>query len=98
VLLAQLASGSDPDKPRHWVHYLYFDGEPTARSAAEVIEAAGWQIQRVDEAAGGGPAWVVIAEQHDVVTPPARVHEARLFFDGVAHTHDGEYDGWEASL
>ena len=98
ALLAQIASESDLGTPRHWVHYLYVRDEPQARSAAEVVSAAGWQIQRVDVAAGGGPEWVVIAEAQ-AVTSPAAVREARLFFEGVAATHeDGEYDGWEASL
>lgn len=80
------------------MHYLYFMGEPQARSAAEVVSAAGWQIQRVDAAAGGGPEWVVIAESH-AVTSPSSVRDARLFFEGVAATHEGgDYDGWEASL
>jgi hypothetical protein len=98
ALLAQIASRSDLETPRHWVHYLYVPDEPRARSAAAVVSAAGWNIQRVEAAAGGGPAWVVIAEAQ-AVTSPAAVREARLFFEGVAATHDGgDYDGWEASL
>jgi hypothetical protein len=97
-LLAQIASQSDLDAPRHWVHYLYVQDEPQARSAAQVVSAAGWGIQRVDVAAGGGPGWVVIAEAQ-AITSPAAVREARLFFEGVAATHEGgDYDGWEASL
>ena len=91
ALLAQIA-------PRHWVHDLYVQDAPQARSAAHVDSAAGWQIQRVDVAAGGGPGWVVIAEAQ-AVTSPAAVREARLFFEGVAATHEGgDYDAWEASL
>lgn len=98
ALIAQIASRSDISTPRHWVHYLYVADEAQARSAAEVVTAAGWGIQRVDVSAGGGPEWVVIAEAHAVTSPDA-VREARLFFEGVAGTHDGgQYDGWEASL
>lgn len=97
-LLTQIASRSDIEAPRHWVHYLYFNDEPQARSAAQVVGSAGWGIQRVDVAADGGPEWVVIAESQAVTTPHA-VREARLFFEGVAATHGGgSYDGWEASL
>ena len=97
-LLAQIASRSDLDAPRHWVHYLYVQDESQARSAAQVIAAAGWPIQRIDASADGGPEWVVIAETQ-AVTSPAAVREARLFFEGVAATHEGgDYDGWEASL
>ena len=98
TLLAQIAAHSDLLTPRHWVHYLYFKDELQARSAAQVIAAAGWQIQRVDVAADEGSQWVVIAEQQAATSPDA-VREARIFFEGVAATHDrGDYDGWEASL
>jgi hypothetical protein len=98
ALLAQIASKSDIESVRHWVHYLYVADEPQARSAAEVIAAAGWTIQCVDVAADGGPEWIVIAEAHAVTSPDA-VREARLFLEGVAATHDGgDYDGWEASV
>ncbi|HEX6149372.1 ribonuclease E inhibitor RraB [Nocardioides sp.] len=98
ALLAQIAAHTDLEAPRHWVHYLYFEDELQARGAAEVIGSAGWQIQRVDVSASGGPDWVVIIETHAATTPNA-VREARLFFEGVAATHaGGDYDGWEASL
>ena len=98
ALLAHIASVSDLDAERHWVHYVYLPDEARARSVAVVVIAAGWELQRVDVSAGGGPEWVVIAERHGAVTSPRAVREARLFFEGVAATHDGEYDGWEASL
>ncbi len=98
ILLAQIATGSDIGASRHWVHYLYVADEAQARSAAEVIAAAGWDIQRVEESAAGGPQWVVIAETRAATTPNA-VREARMFFEGVAGTHaGGDYDGWEASM
>ena len=98
ALLVQIASASDLDTERHWLHYIYLPDEPRARSVAEVVTAAGWELQRVDVSAGGGPEWVVIAERHGAVTSPYAVRDARLFFEGVAATHDGECDGWEASL
>lgn len=98
-LLAQIAARSPLDAARHWVHYLYFSQESDARTAADVIAAAGWQLQRVDVAADGSPQWVVIAEQQGAVTTPSAVQAARSFFEGVAATNGaGEYDGWEASL
>jgi hypothetical protein len=97
-LLGQIASRSDIAAPRHWVHYLYLGDETQARSAADVIASAGWDILRIDVAADGGPEWVVIAESQAVTTPQS-VRGARLFFEGVAATHvGGSYDGWEASL
>jgi len=97
-LLAQIAAHSDLKTPRHWVHYLYCSDEPAARKAAAVIELAGWQLQRVDEAAEGH-GWVVIAERFGAVTTPEAVQAARSFFEGVASTVvGGDYDGWEVSL
>lgn len=97
-LLAELAKMSDLTAPRHWVHYLYFADEVAARGAAEAVKAAGWELQRVAEAAGGGPEWVVIAEQHRAITSPESVRDARAFFEAVAQDWPGgDYDGWEAS-
>jgi hypothetical protein len=98
-LLAQIAQQSDLATRRHWVHYVYFANESAARAAAAQIIASGWDIQRVDQSADGGPEWVVIAEQHGVVTSPEAVRNARMFFESVAAAHPGgDYDGWEASL
>lgn len=98
ALLARIAAVSDLETGRHWVHYLYLPDEPRARSVAEVVAAAGWDLQQVDVSAAGGTEWVVVVERHGAVTSPFAVHDARLFFEGVAATHDGTYDGWEASL
>jgi hypothetical protein len=98
-LLAQIAQHSDLDAGRHWVHFVYFANEDAARAAAGQISQAGWDIQRVDPSADGGPEWAVIAEQHNAVTSPEAVRSARTFFESIAGTHrGGEYDGWEASL
>ncbi|MCW5954569.1 MAG: ribonuclease E inhibitor RraB [Propionibacteriaceae bacterium] len=97
-LLTQLATMSDLTAPRHWVHYLYFPDEVVAHGAAEVVKAAGWELQEVAESAAGGPEWVVIAERHDAVTSPESVRDARVFFEAVAKQWPGgDYDGWEAS-
>jgi hypothetical protein len=97
-LLTQLASMSDIAAPRHWVHYLYFADEAGARGAAEVVGAAGWDLQNVAESASGGPDWVVVAERHATVTSPEAVRDARAFFESVAKQWPGgDYDGWEAS-
>lgn len=97
-LLTQLSQMSDLTAPRHWVHYLYFADEASARGAAEVVLAAGWGLQNVAESATGGPEWVVIAERQGAVTSPEAVRDARQFFESVAEQWPGgDYDGWEAS-
>jgi hypothetical protein len=97
-LLAEIAKRSDLENPRHWIHFLYVADEEAARSAAELVESAGWDLQRVDVASDGG-GWVVIAERHNAVTSPEAVAEARQFFERIAaSTPGGDYDGWEASV
>lgn len=97
-LLARLGQLGDLNAPRHWVHYLYFADETAARGAAEVVASAGWTLRTVDESAAGGPEWVVIADQHDVVLDAPTVQSARTFFETVAaQWPGGDYDGWEAS-
>lgn len=39
------------------MHYLYFADEAAARGAADVVQAAGWELQNVAESASGGPEW-----------------------------------------
>ncbi len=98
-LLAHIAQHSNLDAGRHWVHYVYFANEDAAHAAAVQIRSGGWDIQRVDKSADGGPEWVVIAEKHGAVTSPVAVRDARQFFESVAAAHPGgDYDGWEASL
>jgi hypothetical protein len=97
--LSALAARADLTRPRHWIHYLYVADEASARALAQTLTAAGWEIQRVDRAAGGGTEWAVIAEQHDVIVNHASVAAARAFFESaVCHHPEGEYDGWEASV
>ncbi len=92
--LAAVAARSNLAEPRHWVHYLYFADQASARRGAEAIGHGGWGIQRVG-VGGDGKSWVVIAEKHGVVTSPEAVRDARIFFEGI----DGaDYDGWEASV
>lgn len=98
LVLAHLGADSDLTGPRHWAHYLYFHAEAHARSAAEVVAAAGWEVT-VDHAAAGDMDWVLVAEQHGVVTSPEAVRDARTFFEAVAGRNGaGDYDGWEAGL
>lgn len=99
VLQQMVKQGADLAEPRHWVHYLYFADESTARDAATAISGAGWALQRVDRAASDDGSWVVITERHDVIVDPNSVREARMFLEGVVATRPhADYDGWEASL
>lgn len=98
-LLGIIAQRSDLNAPRHWVHYLYFPDEASARSWSGSIEAAGWTLRTVAPAAVDDGSWVVMPERHDVVLSPDAVRDARTYFDAIAaQVESAEYDGWEASL
>ncbi|UTT61936.1 ribonuclease E inhibitor RraB [Microcella humidisoli] len=98
-LLEILSERSDLASPRHWVHFLYFPDESSARTAAASVEEAGWALQAVQPAATDNGDWIVIAERHDAVVSPDAVMEARISFESIVAAHPGaDYDGWEASL
>jgi regulator of RNase E activity RraB len=97
-VLAQLIEmGSDLSKPRHSVHYFYFDDEGGARAAAIEIERLDFVVnvgERLDE--GRQPQrWPVTAERRDVVNSEV-ITALRGPLAEIAQRHGGEYDGWEA--
>jgi hypothetical protein len=87
--------GADLAKPRHVIHFLYFDGEADARAAAETIDEASWKTV-VEPPAEGIEQWCVKADANRIVAPDT-VSAFRVWFERVAADHDGEYDGWEAA-
>lgn len=96
VILAQLLGrGADLTRPRHVLHFLYFETEHAAGEAAETVRAAGYDATVVPPDEGTGQ-WSLRAEGSRVVdfsTVPA----FRAFFERVGEANEGEYDGWEAA-
>jgi Regulator of ribonuclease activity B len=96
LVVRQLESaGADLGRPRHVVHYLYFEAEEGARRAAGEIEAAGYGVA-VAAPEGDVEQWAVRAEATRVVDPTT-VAAFRASFERIAAAGGGEYDGWEAS-
>ena len=96
LALRQLAGrGADLTKPRHVIHFVYFATESSARSAAEAIGEASWKTV-VEAPTETSAEWCVKADDHRIVGPDT-VAAFRAWFQGVAQTHGGEYDGWEAA-
>ena len=89
------ALGADLTKPRHVIHYVYFADEEAARRAAREMEQAGYSITVVspDERF---LEWRVHADAMRVVSETT-IDGFRSWFEQVATTHGGEYDGWEAA-
>ena len=96
LALRQLAGrGADLAKARHVIHFVYFVQEEDARAAAEAIGEASWTTA-VEAPDGNDDRWCVKADAHRIVGPDT-VAAFRTWFEGVAATHGGEYDGWEAA-
>ena len=87
--------GADLTKPRHVIHFVYFEHEGSAHRAAEEIERAGYSTALVapDERFR---EWRVHADGTRVLSTTT-VDGFRSWFEQVASEHGGEYDGWEAA-
>ena len=95
LALRQLVGrGADLAKPRHVIHFLYFEREQAARAAAEEIAQA-WTT-RVEPPGETITDWTVKADGTRTVGPET-VAALRSWFEAIATAHGGEYDGWEAS-
>jgi hypothetical protein len=96
LALRQLAGrGADLSKPRHVVHFIYFQSPEDAHAAAEAIEAASWRAA-VEPPQETIAEWCVRADGQRVVGAET-ISAFRSWFEHVAAEHAGEYDGWEAA-
>jgi hypothetical protein len=105
-LLAVMKShGANLTKPAHTIHYLYFKSLEAANSAAEQLQAAGYQNIRTHRAPikslwkrwFGPKQFSCIAETH-VVPREADVFATTDHMNALAAKFGGQYDGWEASI
>ena len=96
LALRQLSGrGADLAKPRHVIHYLYFPTEDAAGAAAAVVTEASWTAN-IEPPTDASDQWCVKADGHRTIGPET-VGAFRSWFEHVAATHEGEYDGWEAA-
>lgn len=96
LALRQLQSlGADLTKPRHVIHFLYFQDGGASHRAAEAIEEAGYST-KVVEPDERFREWRVHAEATRVMSETT-VDGFRSWFEQVAERWGGEYDGWEAA-
>ncbi|HET7012951.1 MAG TPA: ribonuclease E inhibitor RraB [Streptosporangiaceae bacterium] len=96
AVLWEIAKHSPLDQPRHWIHFLPCRDKASATAAGAAVAEGSWSVKVTSSR--WGRKWCVIAEQHDVVTSPEKVREARLFFEDIASRIQGvSYDGWQAS-
>lgn len=96
ISLKQLRqAGADLSRPRHILHFIYFEDEEAARAAGQAASAGGYEceVSHPDEQV---TEWVVRAETTRVIDETT-VPAFRRWFEQVASEHGGEYDGWEAA-
>lgn len=99
AVLDQLTrAGADLTEPRHVLHYLYVSSEEVAYAAAAEARDAAYDVEVRDPLPEYPDQWLVLCQAHDVVTSAEVVRGATDFFERMAATHSGEYDGWEASV
>ena len=95
LALRQLAGrGADLSKPRHVIHFLYFDAEQDAHAAVTAIGDT-WST-RVEPPTDAITQWCVQADGTRTLGAET-VAAFRSWFEALAADHRGEYDGWEAA-
>lgn len=91
-------AGADLSEPRHVVFYLYFPDQASAARAGEVASGQGYSPDVREPLTEYPDQWALVCDRHDTVTSPDFVRDADNFFQALADTHGGEFDGWEASV
>jgi len=87
--------GADLSLPRHVIHFVYFDAEDDALRARDEIPRAGWETTVVAPSESTSQ-WLVRAEATRVVDTRT-ITSYRAWFEQMAASYNGEYDGWEAA-
>ena len=97
VLEHLVEAGADMTAPRHVIHYLYFRSQAEARAAGRTVEAQEFavEVRSPDE---GMTGWAVVCELHGCVLTNDAVRDNTDFFEALAESFHGDYDGWEASV
>jgi len=99
ALLGQMMKqGADLSRPRHALYYLYFGSREAAESGAAPARAAGYSCEVRDPLPAYPNRWALVCERPDAVLDIPGVRQADDLFQGIAHEHDGEFDGWEAAV
>ena len=99
LVLEQLVkAGADVTQPRHVLHYLYFPDEDRAGLAAQEAASGGFEVSVREPLPQYPEQWTLVCERHDVVLQPETVRDTTDYFETLAESHGGDYDGWEASV
>jgi hypothetical protein len=99
LVLGQLMqAGARLREPRHAVYYLYVGSRDAADEMAQAARARAFTAEVREPLPQYPGQWSVVCDKHGVVLDPATVRDHDDFFEWLALTHGGEFDGWEASV
>jgi hypothetical protein len=73
-------------------HYLYFESRATAEAAGETIRVRGYEIDVMKSA--DDQQWLLLAVGQ-IPADENTIDDSRGYFEGLAESLGGEYDGWE---
>ena len=98
VLGQLMKSGADLYQPRDVLHYLYFPNKKAATTVGNAARKLGFEAQVNEPLPQYPDNWRLLAQNRSLVLSLDVVREHGNFFDELAATHGGDYDGWEASV
>lgn len=95
-VLQQLARvGSDISRPHEFDFYVYFPSHAAAQKAAEKARQSNFAVKVRRGASNDN--WLCLATT-TIVPETAALDAMADFFEQVAATFDGDFDGWEADV
>lgn len=98
MVLDQLRkAGADLRNPRHVLYYLYFKDRDAAEAASREAANRDFDVKVREPLPEYPDDWSLVCELHDKVLGFDDVRGNTDFFDALAETHGGVFDGWEAS-
>jgi hypothetical protein len=98
VLGEMMKAGADLTKPRHVLYYLYYASQEPAEAGAVDGRAAGYTCEVRDPLPEYPDQWRLVCERSNAVLDIPAVRNADDVFQDIADRHQGEFDGWEASV
>lgn len=91
VILQLKKAGSDLSKAHNLEFFLYFPVKDAAEGAAEEMESKGFEVEVIDTA--DGDDWLCCATK-TMVPELQQVQKVSTYFNKLAGSLDGKYDGW----
>ena len=80
-------------RARETTHYLHFDDDGAARTAAEDAHGAGYDVEIV--APGDGIEDWQVRASHTILVEERVITDARRTLTAIASDAGGRYDGWD---